>query len=129
MSINIINGAKKSKGGTGLPFYENIEYIFSNRYNCIFLAKKRYYHRPPAHPSDARISHMRIVECVYRPPAHPHMCTKEGENGGEGRESSAGGWVSCVVLEAMKDPVQVAAARKKKGGRAAGTHHPPSKNH
>lgn len=34
MSINIINGAKKSKGGTGLPFYENIEYIFSNRNNA-----------------------------------------------------------------------------------------------
>ena len=33
MSINIINRATNSKGGTGLPFYENIEYIFSNRNN------------------------------------------------------------------------------------------------
>ena len=34
MSINIINRATNNKGGTGLPFYENIEYIFSNRNNA-----------------------------------------------------------------------------------------------
>ena len=32
-SINIINRATNSRTGTGLPFYDNIEYVFSNRNN------------------------------------------------------------------------------------------------